>query len=313
MHYLMPEKPELQGMARIPEGVLEEKATRFIIKFLKYDIKTFVNMNKAVFDFEDYRAYLQQALPVRGKERGLRTRLATALGCQNAFVSQVLSGYADFSLEHAYKTSRFLLLEREERDFFLLLVQRARAGSHELREHFSEKMAEIREKRREISQRVKHAPVEWTEADRTLYYSSWHYAAVHICLVTKGRQSRRDLAVYLKLPEERVGRVVADLQKMGLAKEEGGRLLGRYDRMHLPADAPQINQHHGNWRMQAIASLDRATEADLHYSLVMSASKSAVEELRRRILNMIQDFEPTLKAAADEDVYVFTTDLFSLR
>jgi len=69
------------------------------------------------FSKDDYRDYVASFLDSQeSKER--RTDLAKFLGCQNSFVSQVLTGRAHFSLEHAVRISNFLGHSVDERTFF---------------------------------------------------------------------------------------------------------------------------------------------------------------------------------------------------
>ena len=55
-------------------------------------------MTMKLLDYSDYKAYLRAATDA---SRGLRTALARSLGCQTAYVSQILNGGAQLSLEQA--------------------------------------------------------------------------------------------------------------------------------------------------------------------------------------------------------------------
>ncbi len=76
-----------------------------------------------IFDYKDYRKYVEMKLPITGAKRGVRTRLAMALSCQTAFISRVLHEEAHFSLEHAVVINRFLIHTDEESNFFILMIQ----------------------------------------------------------------------------------------------------------------------------------------------------------------------------------------------
>ncbi len=269
--------------------------------------------SRDLFEFTDYRSYLQQALPVKGEERGARSRLAEALGTQSAFVSQVLGGLAEFSLEHGMKISRFLNHGKEEREYFMLLLHHGRAGSKDLRDHYEEQLRAIRTKRREVRERVDAKRPELSDADKALYYSSWQYAAVHMCLANPLTQSKKDLAERLGLGQTRVTKILEDLMSMGLARQEGARFIGSYGRLHLPSDSPLIAKHHTNWRTRVLQSLDDPAPQDMHYSVVMSISPKAAEEIRSVLLNAIQSMDPIIKEAKDEQVYVLAMDLFDLK
>ncbi len=60
-------------------------------------------------------------------------------------------------------------------------------------------------------------------------------------------------------------------------------------------------------------ALDESAQQDLHYSSIMSISESAAEQIRALILKAIEDSEPVIKEAKDEEVYALCIDLFGLK
>ncbi len=268
-------------------------------------------MGHSAFDFIDYRKYLIEALPKKGDSRGLRTKLADFLGVQKGFISSILHGGAELSLEQAFRVSRFLSQTEEEQTYFLLLVQKARAGSKDLEEHFTKKIFEIQIKRKEISERIQ-IKTALSESDQLLYYSSWHYTAIHMCLRTKKTQTAPEIAKYLGLPFVRISEMLEFFLRTGIAIKKGDHYEAGATRIHITADSPSISKHHSNWRIQSIQSLDRKNSEDLHYSLVMSISNEAAQKIRELLLQSIQASEPVIQAAQDEDVYGLTIDLFKV-
>ena len=237
--------------------------------------------------------------------------MAAALGVQKGFVSAVIHGSAELNLEQAFKASRFFSHTDEEQDYFLLLVQLARAGSKDLEKYFREKVEKIQRQRREIRTRI-HTKETLSELDQLAYYSSWHPIAIHMCLRVPGLDTAPSIAAYLGLPVALVARELEALVKTGLAQSDGRSYGAGPTRIHLPSDSKLISKHHTNWRMQAVQSLDRNLGEDLHYSSVMSISYEAVETIRSSLLQSIQSIEPVLRDAKDEGVFVLAMDLFNL-
>jgi uncharacterized protein (TIGR02147 family) len=268
-------------------------------------------MTRPVFNYLDYRQYLREAIPTSGPERGQRTRLAEMLGCQNGFVSSVFGGNGHFSPEHGLHISRFLGHTEEEQDFFLLILHHNRAGSKALEDYYGRKIRGVLNKRKEISSRI-HETTGLSESARATYYSSWHYVATHMAMMIPALQSRRAIAKELGLSLSVVDGIVKFFCENGLAKEKGDKIIPGSARLHLPAQSPLIARHHTNWRMKAIQSLDSNHPSDLHYSLVMSISETAVQTIRARLLQEIQALEPILKEAADETLYALNMDLFKI-
>lgn len=268
-------------------------------------------MQASVYDHNDYRAFLNEALPVKGPTRGARNQLAEVLNCQKGFVSQVLGYKSHFSLEHGIPISRFLKLDNSEEEFFLLLLHLGRAGSKELEKFYLKKINVIRESRRNIKERIQgHSELSFE--DQAHYYSSWLFTTVHMCLMIPGLNTKEKISKYLQVPHEAVNNVIDFLLKTNLAQMSGGLLKAGPSRSHLSADSPLVSKHHTNWRMRAINSFDVIREQDIHYSLVMSISPEAAEEMREILLRTIQNIEPVMKKAEDKTIYALNLDLFSL-
>jgi uncharacterized protein (TIGR02147 family) len=289
--------------------------TRKVIHVLDYQpismiFTKLVKIN--LFEFTDYHAFLDATLPTSGKERGSRVRLATALGVQKGFVSAVIHGSSELNLEQAFKVSQFLSHTDDEQDYFLLLVQCARAGSKDLEKYFRGKATKIQRRHREIREHIQ-VKANLSEVDRLTYYSAWHSIAVHMCLRIPGLDTPQAIAVYLGLPVNRVASELEFLVKTGLAQSRGSAYEAGSTRIHLSADSPLIAKHHTNWRMQAIQALDRNREEDLHYSSVMSISREVAEKIRNTLLRSIQEMEPMIRDAKDEGAFVLTMDLFDLK
>lgn len=263
------------------------------------------------FDFDSYLEFLQTALPTHGKNRGIRNRLAETLNCQKAFVSQVLGGKCHFSLEHGLVISKFLQLDKEEQEYFLLLLHKERAGSIELARFYEERLKELKQKKNLISSRIAAQQQSLGEADQLIYYSSWIYAAIHMGVMIPDLKDKVTLSRYFNLPVAKINEVLNFLASRGLVEIVHHQIKTGPTRLHLSSKSPLTSKHHANWRMRAIQALDRSeNEENLHYSLVMSASREAMTEIRSVFLDCIKRIEPILSAAKDEEVFVLNLDIF---
>lgn len=267
---------------------------------------------ESVFDFDSYKAYLLAIEQGRASfERGFRTRLAEALGCQNAYVSNVLNKDAHFSLEQGLKICGFLSLSNEERKFFLTLIEHARAGTAELQAHFSDELSALRTKRLNLKDRVGVALTLSPEAQST-YYSHWTYAAIHMLITLPDHYDLYGIAKTLRLPVETVRHTLLFLSSVGLVQEKSGRLSVGSSQVHLSKDSHQIRQHHTNWRLAAIESLVQVAENDIHYSTVSTLSLADAEKLKARFANEIESYVQTVRASPEETLYGFNLDFYSL-
>src|SRR5436309_16129314 len=100
---------------------------------------------RPLFTYTSYKAYLIDRIEQNKDLRGYQSQLARAAGCQRSFLSQVLNGKFDLSREHAAELSRFWGLDPLETEYFIGLVDLARAGSGHLRKLTETKLATSRD------------------------------------------------------------------------------------------------------------------------------------------------------------------------
>ncbi len=265
-----------------------------------------------VFESRNYKAFLNGWFRRPEAEKGVRGRLAAHIRCQPSFLSQVLNGKPELSLEQAYRASAFLGFDGEETEYFLILVQRAKASDHALIRYFDSQIDARLAARAKITNRVK-AGVSLSAADQTKYYSSWIYSAIHILAALSATNRRATIASHMRLSRGRVDAVVDFLVEAGVLHEEnGGELTLGQTRMHLPTGAVMLPKHHENWRKRAVEAMEEPRPNDLHYSLVMGLSESDVVKVRDLVLDLISRSETVLKESKEKTACVLLADFFEI-
>lgn len=263
----------------------------------------------SVYDFMDYKKYLDAVLSTSGKQRGLRSKLATELRCQTSFVSRVIHGPADFSPDHAVLISAFLGHTEQEKDYFILLVQLARSGTRELREHYLKHLRKIQEKREQVRERIQVSQ-ELTRETQMTYYSAWYYSAIHVLTTVPRFQRPAEIARQLDLPLALVSECLEFLASAGIVVQQGARYRAGTARVHLGPDSPMLPRHHGNWKMRAMRSLDLRSSEDLFFSGPISLSEADAAAIRSVLLKTLENLEPTIRASEEEAVFCLGVDFF---
>jgi uncharacterized protein (TIGR02147 family) len=152
-------------------------------------------MESAVFEFTNYKSFLEKAL----SERGQKKALAEFIPCQTTFLSNVMAGEANLSLEHAIRTCEFLNLNELESHYFMLIVHYGKAGTRLLEKYYLKQIEGIQKNQRKISSHI--APHETLPLqEQVTFYNSWLYVAIHILCAVSEFQSRRALRDYFHLP-----------------------------------------------------------------------------------------------------------------
>lgn len=264
-----------------------------------------------IFEFTDYRQFLNIIFSGSGPGRGKRLKLAEYLNCQPSFLTQIFSEKAHLSLEHAIKTTTFLNFNNLEKEYFMLLVQKAKSGTLDLENYFDIKIKTIHLTRNQINSRIQ-VQTNLSIEDQMKYYSVWYYSAIHILSSIPGFQNSNAIAQKLKCDELIVKDALDFLVEKGFLKKMNHQFEIGSTRIHLKKGSTMLPRHHANWRMKAIESVDSEKESDLHYTAVLGIAKSDMSVFREKLLKMLEEFEGIITHSKEESEVVLLFDLFEL-
>lgn len=267
-------------------------------------------MTKIIFEYTNYRTYLRTRLEVAGG-RGCKALLAKAIAVQPTYVSQVLQERAHLSLEQAEAANLYFMHNTQESHFFLLLVQKDRAGTKTLREYFKKQMDAVLKERLVLTERLGKTQ-QLEEADRSWYYGSWLPAAIHIATTIPTLRTVNRLSEALLISPEKTLEILEHLEVIGLIKKEGAEYYPGTQVIRIGKDSQQLLKHHTNWRLQAMQSFDREKINELHYSGVVSLSSADVTKIKDRLLGSIKDNIDLIKDSKEEELFCLTIDFFNL-
>lgn len=270
-------------------------------------------MEKSLLEFRDYKDYLTQVFKNQSNKRsGKIARLAQAIGCHSAYISQVLKGKAHFSLEQSERINQFLNHSKLESHFFILLVQYERAGTNTLKKYFLEQIELAIEKQFELKNRLQFKKT-LSKEDQTIYYSAWYYSAVHVLVSVPSITTKEDFSKYLGLSVEKITEVLDFLTSVGLILCKDNRYSIGTSSIHLDRQSPMISKHHTNWRMKAIQSLEHVKTNDLHYSSVITASEQDSVKIRAIMVKAIEDIRTLVSKSKDERGFSYNMDFFEIK
>jgi uncharacterized protein (TIGR02147 family) len=269
-------------------------------------------MEQSLFEFDDYKAYLREFAGQK-KRSGVRLAMAKALSCQPGHISHVLNENAHFSLEQGETLSTFLAHGKEERHYFLLLLQKQRASTLPLEKYFEDQIKEIKRNRLVLTERLEKGH-RLSETERAKYYSSWTYAAVHIGLSIPALQDKKVLSDFFQIKPLKIAEIIEFLIGAGLVLEKpgGGYSFGP-TQVRIGNDSHHIIKHHTNWRNRAIESLEREEPEDLHYSGVFTLSQSDALKVKDRLIEEIKACQKVIRDSPEEKIIGFNVDFFNLR
>ncbi len=270
---------------------------------------------KPVFEYQSYRGYLLAYIRAQGKNgRGIRARMAEAMNCQKGFLTKVLGSAeaSHLSLEQAERLSAYLKLNKEETQYFLLMILFARAGTETLKANFRDQMKVILNRRLAIKADMESRTLLSPE-DHMKYYSHWYFAAIRVAVSIPTLQTRDALAAALTLPVETVSNALEFLVSRNLVERKGDRFLhSTKQQVLLSSDHSMVTRNHSNWRLQALKSLDSEKSHDLHYSYVVTLSHQDALQIRSFLVDAIKEVQAKAAPSKEETLYSFCLDYFEI-
>lgn len=264
---------------------------------------------KSIFNFDDYRAYLQDFVKSMPKSRGVLKAWSEHLNVHTTLVSQIMMGRRDFTEEQGLELIEYLGVGKLEKEYFLELLRKARAGTKKLKDHHQARIKELKAQALKLEERIS-AERKLTEQESAIFYSSWLYSAIRLsCSIGEGL-TLEEIVEKFNLPRETILKALEFLRETGFVKQEGVRYVMGSQYTHLGKSSPYLVRHHSNWRLKALQRADLLTDQELMYTAPFSIAHKDFEVLREHLVQVIQDFLKIVKSSHGEEVACFNMDLF---
>jgi uncharacterized protein (TIGR02147 family) len=262
-----------------------------------------------LFDLKDYKVVIHQQIKANLDRRGYRSELAGAAGCQLSFLSQALHSHVHLTPDHAAGLAVFWGFDAEERDYFLELVNLARAGSKQLRSILEKRLSDIRARHEDLATRYQKKEAIRPE-DQALYYSAWHLSAIHILLTIPAFRTVERISNRLNLPTQMIQESLEQLAKIGLVMKKGTLWFPTQNDIHLAKDSALTSMNHSNWRNRGILDAYKRDAGGLHYTAVHSLARSDYEKIKEMILKFLDQTREVVKPSQEEELACMTLDWF---
>ncbi len=270
-------------------------------------------MKTTLLGYENYKTYLLDRLNAKeGLGKGARSRLCEAMRCQGAYLSQVLKGSAHLSPEQADAANRFLGHTEEESEYFLLLLQYARAGTDNYRAFVQRLLQKFKKRRAYLKERLEPQDKELSLEQKIRYYSAWYYAAIHIFTTIPGAGKIDIIHKRLGLEPVLVAKVLEFLLSCGLVVKKKEIFEASVKRLHMDHDSDLAIGSHSSWRLRSMQSLSGGQEEDLHYSSAVTLSKKDAIRIREQLIDSLAVAKETIRNSPAEELYCLSLDWFAL-
>ncbi len=270
-------------------------------------------MKNSIFEYDNYKQFALDWVKTKAqKGRGQLSRIAEHLNISSVSVSYIFSGERNLSEEQALELSEFLGLNEIESDYFLLLVQFARAGSKKLEQKYLKQISELKIKAQDLKARVPEHP-EMDESAKARFYSNWYFSGIRLLSSIDGVDDIDSIVELLNLPKPRVREVLDFLLRYGLCIQKNGKLAMGPQRTHIDAKSALVAAHHRNWRLKAIENFDQIAEDELSFTGPMTLSRVAMREIRSELTELVARVAKLVEPSEAEVLSCINVDLFRIK
>lgn len=266
-----------------------------------------------IFEHTNYRTYLRdyiKELPRKG--RGELSNIAKHLNVNTTLLSQIMSGARDFNQEQTYSLSLYLGHTELEMEYFSLILQIERASSVEFKVHLRKKIADVKNESLKLSKRISYEK-KLSEQQKTVFYSSWIYSAVHIytSLVEEG-VSFDELYRRFGLSKSRTLDTIKFLLSSGIITETSGKYQPGVQSTFVEQGSPHLLKHHSNWRVKAIQKSENLSDTEMMVTGQFSLSKKDFLRLREQLTEFLRAVNLAVKDTVPEEIVCLNIDWFWL-
>jgi len=245
-----------------------------------------------IYEYDNYKAFLHAMIGLESSERGFQNRLAKYAKCQTSHLSQVLNKDKNLSIDQACDLISKIETDEDKIDYFVCLVQKARAGTVESRSFFEKKAENLKRRHQVLSERLKSCSTESSLKTNSKYYSHWSYVAIHIASYLHGNNTIETLSEFLNLKLEDTLKVLNDLESMKLMVQKNGKWESTKNNVNIKDDDLSIRNHHLNWRLKVLNELPLkySSMRDLHYTGIFALSSSDKFKMKDELNSVIVKF-----------------------
>jgi uncharacterized protein (TIGR02147 family) len=279
---------------------------------------------KNVFDFKDYKEFLRKVVGAKESPRGTQSQLARHLGCQSAYLYQVLKGSGNLTEDQAYKVTTFLEFTPAERDYFLLLVRVAKAGSAELRGFLSTEIQKRRDEELDLRNKTEAQTPPDNEAAWSYYFSSSLPSLIHIATSSPKFQTVEAIARKLKVEAKIVRAHLGRLLSFGFVNLHEKKWIYGSPSFHFAKDSRHNLALQLMHRSQAVSSLlndpgsnHGSSQGSSHgsnhvaFSTLFTLDKKGYEDLRGMVSRFVENTHKTVHGGGTDEIYILSLDLFA--
>lgn len=267
-----------------------------------------------MFESLDYRKLLKELIAKRQKQdswfsyRWISSKIGVA---SSGFLSLVINGKRNISIENAAKLCGVLKMTKRESEYFLTLVRFNQAVDTPERTLAFETLIKLRP-----------SSVQSATIDQQEYYSHWYNAVVREMLVILGKKKDIDKIIsenlIPKISRTEVQSSIALLERLGFVRRTGDDVFEYANPLLTSAgskvDGSVLRRYHNEMILLAEKALHAVKKEERDISTItLSTDSEGVEQIKKRIEQCRADIMSIAQQTIKSDkVIQLNIQLFSL-
>lgn len=263
-----------------------------------------------IFSFQSYKQLLKAMISENENVRGYQTKMAAAAKCHRSYLSQLLRSKQNLNPDQAMRLATFWNFSQTETAYFVELVNLARTDYLPLQSLIKKRLEQLRRENDNLAVRYKEETTPMTNPEAIVYYSSWHYGALHMLAGLDEKMTVDAMATRLQIPNNVAADALRTLAKLGLVEQRGGTWRAKPSHIHIPRESPLCAINHSNWRQRAVLLSQNPNNTGLHYTSAQSHGAADFERIKELFLKTIDSVRGVVAPAENEETTALCIDFF---
>jgi len=269
-----------------------------------------MEISTSIFDFSNYKEFLNFQFHGSNTVRGLQNRLAKHLNCQSAYLYQVVKGKAELTEDQAFGVTTFFEMASLERRYFLCLVGLSRAHTPELKNYLQNQLSQLKAERSDLaaSADAKSAKIESEILD--YYFSQSLPSLLHILTSSAQYQTEEALSKRLKMPRAIIAQHLQKLNHFGFIEKNKERWSFKTTSLHFAETSSHGLSQHLMRRSQSMTSLLNREKENSHFCSLFTLDPESYLKLKSIFSDFISKSQKLVHSGGADEAYVLVADLF---
>ena len=264
-----------------------------------------------IYSYIDYREIIKKL----AKEQCISFKsLANSARIHTSYFSRVMAKGANFSTTQLYLIGRDLGLGEQKLEYFLLLGEYFAASNNAHKEYLEKKIEKIKNEKQKTIADMEDVETSLSSDFVRVYYQEPITATIHMYLTLKKyRKNPKLIMAKTSIPEFKLKMELDKLESLGIIKKLKNQIELNKFNVHLDEASPLISSTHINWRLEAIAYLQKRSPrpSDHHISAVFTTDDEGKIKIKELFKKFILDAQKqAAKYKENEEVLHINFDLY---